>query len=162
MGTENVGIILLKFSDSGQAMKRPRRFITMQNAEVCNTHRQLTVTTFTVAKENKVTRAVHRLESPFTLLDLQLEHVVLVVSPVTRGLPKANIIHVGGLDLLVAAIAVLSTQKGLNLIENLGSVGEEERTSGRHIIEEEELLFLSNSQVVTSLGFFQELQVLGH
>jgi hypothetical protein len=81
---------------------------------------------------------------------------------VTRGLPEANIEHVGGLDLLVAALAVLATQKGLKLVENFGSVGEEERTPGRHIIEEEQLLFLSNSQVVTSLGFFQELQVLGH
>jgi hypothetical protein len=115
-----------------------------------------------VAEEKKVTRAVHRLKSPLAFLNVQLEHVILIVSPVTRGLPDGNIEHVGGLDFLVAALAVLSTQEGLNLVENLGSVGEEERTSGRRVIEEEQLLLFSNSQVVTALSLFQELQVLGH
>lgn len=48
------------------------------------------------------------------------------------------------------------------MVENLHSVREEERTSGRSFIEEEQLLFFSNSQVVTALSLFQELQVLGH
>jgi hypothetical protein len=158
-----VGIVLLEFPNSGKTRKRARGFVAMQNAEIGNTHRQLTVTTFTVAKENKVTRAVHRLQGPLGLvIRLNPEHIVLVMSPVTRGLPDANIVHVRGLDLLVAALAVLSTQKGLKLVENLGSVGEEERRPGRHIIKEEQLLFLSNSQVVTSLSLFQELQVLRH
>jgi hypothetical protein len=107
-------------------------------------------------------RAVHGLKSPFSLLHVKLEHVILVMRPMTRRLPDANVVHVGSLHFLVAALAVLSPQKSLERIENLGSVGEEERTARRNFVEEEKLLVLANSQMIALLCLLQELQMFLH
>jgi hypothetical protein len=119
----------------------------VQNAKVSNAHGKFAVTTLTVPKENEVTRAVHRFESPLALLDIKLEHIILVMSPVARGFPDANVKHIGSLDLLIATLAVLSTQETLDLIGDLHSIGEQERTTGGHFIEEEELLSSSYFEV---------------
>lgn len=155
-------IILLKFSTACQTTQGTRSLISVQNTEVCNTHRKLTVTTFTVAEQNEVPRAVHGLQSPLALLDIQLEHIILVVGPVSGGFPDADIVHIGGLDLLVASLAVFTTQKGLELVEDLGSVRKEEWATGGRLIEEEQLLLLANSQMVPLFSFLQKLQVLSH
>lgn len=76
--------------------------------------------------------------------------------------PKVDIVHVGGLDLLVATLAILSAQEFLDLVEDLGSVGKQEGRPWRQLIEEEKFLFFSDFQVVTLLSLFQELEVLGH
>lgn len=155
-------VVLLELSHTRKTTQSTGSLVSVQNSEVGDTHGKFPVTTLTVAKENKVTRAVHRLESPLTLLDIKLEHIVLVVSPVARSFPDADIVHVGGLDLLVATLAVLGAQERLDLIEDLDSVGEEEGTTGGRLIEEEEFLLLADPQVVALLSLFQELQVLGH
>lgn len=76
--------------------------------------------------------------------------------------PKVDIVHVGGLDLLVATLAILRAQEFLDLVEDLGSAGKKEGRSWRQLIEEEKFLFFSDFQVVTLLSLFQELEVLGH
>lgn len=134
----------------------------MQDSKVGNPQRQFPVTSFTVGEQDKVTRAVHRLEGPFSFLNVQFEHVILVVSPVTRSLPDAHVVHIRRLHLLISALPVLRTQKFLQSVENLSAVREKERTPRGHFVKEEEFLVFSNPQVVSFLGFFKELQVLLH
>ena len=69
----------------------------------------LAVTTIPVAEQDEVSRAVHWLQSPLALLDVQFEHIIRIVLPVTGLLPEADVVHVRGLDLLVAALAVLGS-----------------------------------------------------
>lgn len=156
LGAENVGVILLELAHTGQTAQSTRGLITVQNTKICNSHGQLAVTTLAVTEQDEMCRAVHRLESPLTLLNIQLEHIVLVVSPVTRLLPKANIIHVGGLDLLVSTLAVLAAEKRLEGVENLGSGGKQEGATRGNLVEEEQLLLLTNAQVVPLFRQFQE------
>lgn len=49
--TENVGIILLEPSHSRQTTKCSREFISVQNAKVCHSPRQLFPWTWTVVKD---------------------------------------------------------------------------------------------------------------
>lgn len=63
----------------------------MQNPEISNAHRQLTVTAVTVTKEDKVTGAVHGLESPLALLHFQPEHIILVMRPVAASFPDGRV-----------------------------------------------------------------------
>lgn len=107
LSTENVGIILLELADTGKSAESAGGLVTVQDTKIRDSQRKLTITTVTVTKEHEVTRAVHGLQRPLSLLDVQLEHVVLVVRPVAGSLPDTNIIHVGGLDLLVATLAIL-------------------------------------------------------
>jgi hypothetical protein len=109
-----------------------------------------------------VTRAVHRLESPFSLFNIKFEHVILVVSPMTGGLPNADVVHVGRLDFLVSSLAVLGTQEGLEGVENPDTVGKKEGASRRHVIEKEKFLLLSDSQVVALFSLLKKFEVLRH
>lgn len=113
-----------------------------------------------MSKKHKVPRTVHRLERPLPLLNVELEHVVFVVGPVTGCLPDADIVHVRGLDLLVATLAVFRSQERLKGIENLCSVGQKEGATGGDFVEEEQLLFLADSDVVTLLCLLEEFHML--
>jgi hypothetical protein len=106
LSAENVGVVLLELPYTGQAAQGTRGLVTVQNTKVSNAHGQFTVTTITVAKQNKVSWAVHGLQSPVALLDVQFEHIIRIVLPVTRLLPDADVVHVRGLNLLVAALTV--------------------------------------------------------
>lgn len=109
LGAENVGVVLLELPDTGQAAQGTRGLVTVQNTKVGNAHGQLTVTTITVAEQDKVSRAVHGLQSPVPLLNVQFEHIIRIVLPVTGLLPDADVVHIRGLDLLIAALAVLGS-----------------------------------------------------
>lgn len=115
-----------------------------------------------MTEEEEVSGTVHGLESPFALLDIKLEHIIFVVGPVTRRLPDTNVVHVRGLDFLVASLAVFRSQKSLKGVEDLGAVGKQERTARRSFVEEEKFLLLANAHVVTLLGLLQELQMFLH
>ena len=160
LSTENVSIVLLELTDTSKTTQSTRSFITVQNTKVCDSQRKLSVTALPVSEEHKVSRAVHRLESPLPLLNIELEHVVLIVGPVTGCLPDTDIVHVRGLDLLVATFTVFRSQERLKGIENLGPVGQKEGATRGDFVEEEQLLFLADSDVVTLLCLLKELHVL--
>jgi len=132
----------------------------VQNTKVCNSERKLSVTALAVSEEHKVSRAIHRLERPLPLLNVELEHVVLVVGPMTGCLPDTDIVHVRGLDLLVATLTIFRSQERLKGIENLGSVRQKEGATGGDFVEEEQFLFLADFDVVTLLCLLEEFHVL--
>jgi hypothetical protein len=83
LSTEDVGIVLHETTDSGQTSESTGGLVTVQNTEVGNAHGQLAVAAVTVTEEQAVAGAVHGLECPLLLLDLECEHVLVVVLPVT-------------------------------------------------------------------------------
>lgn len=86
--TEDVGVILHKSTHTRQASERTRRFIPVHDTEFCHPYRELLVATIPGVEYETVTGAVHRLESPLLLLNVECEHVVFVVLPVPRRLPE--------------------------------------------------------------------------
>lgn len=107
MSTENMRIVLLEFADTGETTQSTRGFVPVKDTKVCNSQRKLSVTTLSVSKEYKMPGTVHGLQRPFLLLNLESEHVVLVVGPVSRRFPDFRIKHVRCLDLLVATLFIL-------------------------------------------------------
>jgi len=65
-----------------------------------------------VLEHKAVGRAVHRLESKGLLVDVDREHVVLVVLPVARGLPELAVEQIWGHDLGEATEGVLLLDHG--------------------------------------------------
>jgi hypothetical protein len=92
---EYVGVILYESSDTSQASKGTAGFIPVDDTEFSHSDRELLVTSISRVKDQAVTRTVHRLQRPFLLLNVENEHVVLVVLPVTRGFPEFRVVHVG-------------------------------------------------------------------
>lgn len=86
--TEDVGVILYESTHTRQTSERARRFIPVHDTELRHPDGELLVATVPGVKDETVARAVHRLESPLLLLDVECEHVVFVVLPMPRRLPK--------------------------------------------------------------------------
>ena len=69
-----------------------------------------------------MTGAIHGLEGVRLLLHSQLEHVFLVVLPVSGSVPQVHIKHVRGDDFGESTLAILATDEFDKLVVNLGTV----------------------------------------
>ena len=70
----------------------------MQHSELGHPDGELLVRSLPRVEDEAVTGTVHGLESELGLLDVEQEHVVLVVVVVTGLLPEIDVEHVGGDD----------------------------------------------------------------
>jgi len=162
LSTEDVGVVLLEATDSGETGESTRSLVTVEDTKVGNSHGQFSVTALTVREEQTVTRAVHGLQSPLVLLNLEGEHVILVMLPVARLLPQGRVVHVGRHDLLVATAPVLVAEEALESVVDDHTVRKEEAGTGGHVVEEEELLLLTDLAVIALGSLFEVLLVLDH
>ena len=159
---EQMGIVLLETADTGQTAQGTRSLVTVENTEIGKAERQLTVRTLTDTKHQAVSRAVHGLESKSILLNIEREHVLLVVLPVSRGVPQLDVVHVGGHDLGVSALVVFALDKVHESVVDASTVGQEEARTRGQLVEEEKLLLLSDLAMVALGSLLQELLVLSH
>ena len=91
-------IVLHEPPHARQPRQRAARLVPMYDPELGHADRQLAVAAVARVEDEAVPRAVHRLEPPLLLLDVEREHVVLVVLPVPGRLPELRVIHVWGDD----------------------------------------------------------------
>lgn len=98
LSAENVGIILLEAAHTGKTGQCTREFVAVQDTKVSKANGQITVTAVSMTKHQTVTRAVHRLQSKFFLIDFQAEHVLLVLCGVAGLMPQLEVVHVRGDD----------------------------------------------------------------
>ena len=66
----------------------------MDDTKLRHTDRKFLVATIARVKDQAMTWAVHRLETPLLLLNVEDKHIVFVILPMTRGLPKFAAEHV--------------------------------------------------------------------
>ena len=92
---EDMRVVLDESPHAGQARERAGRLVTVEDTELGHTDGKLLVTTVARVEDEAVTGAVHWLERPFVFLDVEGEHVVLVVLPVSGSLPELAVEHVG-------------------------------------------------------------------
>ena len=74
-----MSVILLKAAHSREASESTRELIAMEHTKVRNTQRQLAVRSNAVRKHQTVAGAIHRLHTELLTLDIEAEHVILVV-----------------------------------------------------------------------------------
>lgn len=132
----------------------------MEDTKISHSPGEILVVDVVVAKDLAVTGAVHGLHAVLLLLDLKGEHVLRVVTPVTRGLPQLRLVHVGGHDLLELALPVLVLDDVHQGVVDAGAVRQEKGGTGRDLVEEEELLVGTDLAVVTLGSLLEELLVL--
>ena len=112
---ENVSIILLEPSHSGQPSQSATDFISVQHSEVSISDRQFSVRPDSAVKHQAMAWTIHGLHSESLILDFQDEHVVLVVLVMAWSLPQLEIEDVGRQDLTVSSHSVLSLRNQLVL-----------------------------------------------
>jgi hypothetical protein len=93
--TEDMGIILHEPPHTGQPSERAAGLISVDDTKLGHPNGQFLVATISRVKDQAMTWAVHRLQSPLLLLNVKNKHVVLVVLPMPRGLPEFGVVHVG-------------------------------------------------------------------
>lgn len=144
LSAEDMRIILLELPNTSQAVQSSRGFISVKHTKICYSKWQFSITSFTVIKHNTVTRAIHRLQGPLSLLHSEFEHIIFIVIPVTRSAPQPNIVHIWGLHFLITTFAIFGAQQLLECIKNFGAIREEKWATWRNFLEKEQLLLLSN------------------
>ena len=87
-------VVLHKPSDSRQSRQCTRRLVPVDDAELRHPDWELLVTSVPRVKDDTMPRTVHWFQSPLLLLDIEREHVLLVVLPVSRSFPEFAVVHI--------------------------------------------------------------------
>jgi len=70
----------------------------VDDTEFCHPDGQLLVAAISGVKNQAMTRTVHGLEGPLLLFDVECEHDLFVILPMTGGFPELAVVHVWGDD----------------------------------------------------------------
>ena len=92
----------------------------------------------------------------YTKRNISPKHVLSIMVPMARSFPQLWIIHVGGDDLLEAALPVLLLDELQQLVVDVGALGLEKAGARWQLVEKEELLLDAQLSVVTLSCLFLE------
>jgi hypothetical protein len=87
-------VILNETAHSCQASQRATCLVSMDDAKLGHSYRQFFVASIARIKDQTVARTIHGLERPFFFLNIQGEHVIFIVLPVTGRFPEFGVEHV--------------------------------------------------------------------
>ena len=90
-GDKDMSIILGKAAYSHETMKLTALFMSVYKAAFCVAQRKISVGTRFILLYKNGARTVHRLDGKVFVVDLCCIHIILVVIPVSGGLPKASV-----------------------------------------------------------------------
>ena len=157
---EDMRVVLGEAAHPSQAVGDAGPFVSVEPPEVGETHRQVAVRVQRRAVDQRVAGAVHRLHPELALVDLDEEHVLLVVLVVPRAPPQARLEDLRRHDLLVpVALVQLPDVVDEEVVEDR-PLGQEKRARGRGGVEHEQFELAPNLPVVALGGLLQHLDVL--
>src|SRR6266545_3937437 len=136
---EDVSVVLRKRADPRQSRGDAGELIPVEAAEVGEPHRQVPVGPETRLIEEKLARAVHRLDAEFPLVDLRPVHVLVVIDVVPGELEELRVEDLRCDDLLVSARRVLRPQVVEQAVVESRAFGMEEGGRGRPGMKGEEV-----------------------
>ena len=105
-------------------------------------------------------RAVHRLEPELSILVGGDEDVLLVLAPVTAGLPEMRLVELRRIDLDVTALRLHLTVQVDQLVVDRRPLGQPEGGSGRDIAEREQPQLAAELAMVAGARLLEQGQVL--
>jgi hypothetical protein len=160
-GAEDVAVVLLEAAHAREARERAGELVPVEHAEVGKAQRQLAVRALAVLEHEAVGGAVHWLEAELLALDLEAEHVLLVLGGVARRLPQLEVEHVGRDHFVVVALPVLLADEVLQPVVEARAVRQEEARARAELVEVEELLLEADLAVVALGRLLLEVLPLG-
>mmetsp|Transcript_31380 Transcript_31380/g.43544 ORF Transcript_31380/g.43544 Transcript_31380/m.43544 type:complete len:284 (+) Transcript_31380:1044-1895(+) len=143
-------------------MQRSACLVPVQHSKVCQPQRQLAERPLPHVEHDAVAGAVHGLEAKLLLVDVETEHIFLVVVCVAGGLPQLEVVDVGRDNLVILKLPVLLAQVLHEGVVDACTVGEEKGGARGEMVEEEELLLQPYHAVVALLCLLDAVLVLLH
>mmetsp|Transcript_3792 Transcript_3792/g.4275 ORF Transcript_3792/g.4275 Transcript_3792/m.4275 type:complete len:638 (+) Transcript_3792:646-2559(+) len=159
---EDVSVVLLEAANTSEAVEGPTSLISVKDSKVREPHGQLSEGTGAHTKQNAVTGTVHGLETKLRVIDLEAEHVLLVVGRVPGGMPEVKVVNIGSDHLSVLILPVLLSDESKKVVVEACSVGEEEAATRGQVVEEEEFVVQAHNAMVSLLCLLNTLLILSH
>ncbi|TLD45489.1 MAG: hypothetical protein FAZ92_02233 [Accumulibacter sp.] len=131
----------------------------MAGAELCQSHRQVTVTAQPLIEDLDVPGAVHRLDRVVTVLRGSREHVLRIVLPVARALPERTIHDHRRLHFAIAVLAEQTPDVLFDFLPNGPALRVPEDHPGRLVLQVKEVELPTQLAMIPLLGFFEHVQV---
>ena len=157
---KQVGVVLVKAAHAEQAVQGAAQLVAVHQANLAGADGQLTIGVRLGGVHQHATRTVHGLNAVLFVVDDGGVHVVLVVVPVTRGLPQLLVhderrgdLHVAGLVMNLAPVVQQRVLKD-------HAVGQEEWEAGGLVAHHKEVHLAADLAVVALLGLLQHVHVL--
>ena len=157
---KEVCVVLSKLTNTEQTVQSTLHLITVIKTSLSQLHRKIPIRTWLRLVNQACTRAVHRLNCKVLFIYRGGVHILFVVVPVTRGLPKGTREDQWGLNLLITKVSLhLMPVIGQSVAQS-HAVWKPERRAWAKVGHHEELHLTTNLPVVALLGFFNHLEVL--
>ena len=155
-----MGVILREVAHPQQTVQDAGGLAAVQKARLEVAHRQLAIGVAAGPEQLAVAGAVHRLDAHVAALDLEGEHVLPELVPVTGGPPQLGVIYLGRLDLRVAALGAHLARQRHERVEDARAGGQPEGRSRRDVREGEQPQLAPQLAMIARLGLLDPLEVL--
>jgi len=173
---EDVGVILLEAANSGKPGERATNLIPMQHTEISESDRHFLVGMSLVFENQAMPRAIHGLQPESLsmrlgamlmaticilamIMSFNHEEIFLVVFVVSRNLPQVNVEHIRCDNLLIAPPDVFSSHQINQAVIDLCAMRQKESTPRCKLVEEKQVLVLSNHPMIPLQGFLFKILV---
>ena len=157
---KQVRVVLVKAAHAEQAVQGAAQLVAVDQANLAGANGQLAIGVRLGGVHQHAARAVHRLNAVLFVVDDGGVHVVLVVVPVTRGLPQLLVHDERRGDLHVAGLVVDLAPVVQQRVLKDHAVGQEEREAGGLVAHHKEVHLAADLAVVALLGLLQHVHVL--
>src|SRR6516162_3923200 len=158
---EDMCVVLDEATDPHQPMQRARRLVPVAAAEFRQPQWKLAVAPETVAEDQHMARAVHRLDREHPIVAaFSDEHVLPEVLPVSRGLPQAAIEEQRPAHFLIAGRVESSAHVSFYCSVERPALRVPEDAAHRLFAQMEQVELAPQPPVVAPLRLFEPVQVL--
>ena len=137
-------------------------FVAVNDAQLAHADGKILIAVRLGLVHEQAARAVHGLDRAVLAVDLGRVHVLLVVIPVSRGLPERAVEDDGRLHFDVALAAVDLTPVVDERVFEDHAVGQEEREALALGQQREQLQLLAKLDMIALLRLFEHLEILVH
>lgn len=87
-------VVLHEPSNPCQPSQSTRRLVPVNDAKLRHSDREFFVASIPRIKNDTMARTIHRFQRPFLLLNVEREHVVFVVLPMSGSFPEFAVVHI--------------------------------------------------------------------
>ena len=158
-GHKEMRIILREVADAEKPVQSTRKLMTMDEAQLGKTQRQITVAVQLGTIDEHAAGAVHRLDCIVLFVDLRGIHILAIVEPMPRGLPELTAENHRRADLLIAVAAMYLAPIVEQCVAQCHAVRMEEREARPLLVQAEEIQFSAEFPMVALCRLLQHVQV---
>ena len=158
-GHEDMRVVLSETANAHKSVERARFLVSVHDAQLAHTHRQIAVGVRRRVIHQQSARAVHRLYRKLGLVDDRRIHIILIVIPMPRGLPETSFQdYRRGYFHIALAVVDLSPEVRKRVLKD-HAFRQEERESRTLVHDREQTQLLAEPAVVALLSLFYPLEI---